>query len=82
MTAPADLLAAIGDRLEAAGIPYMVVGSMAGSFHGYPRTTADIDIVIDPTADSSDARDRPQIPLLASANSQRTRNLQGKARRD
>jgi hypothetical protein len=46
----AELLAFIGDRLEAADIPYMVVGSVAGSFHGEPRTTVDIDIVIDPTA--------------------------------
>ena len=52
MTTQAQLLAAIGDRLDAAGIPYMVVGSVAGSFHGEPRTTVDIDIVIDPTADA------------------------------
>jgi hypothetical protein len=45
-------LSAIADRLEAAGIPYMVVGSVAGSFHGEPRTTVDIDIVIDPTPES------------------------------
>lgn len=30
----------------------MVVGSVAGSFHGEPRTTVDIDIVIDPTAET------------------------------
>lgn len=48
----AHLLAAIADALEEAGIPYMVVGSVAGSFHGEPRTTVDIDIVIDPTAAS------------------------------
>ena len=42
----------MADRLEAAGIPYMVVGSLAGSFHGQPRTTADVDIVIDPSADA------------------------------
>jgi hypothetical protein len=47
---PGDLLAEMAQRLEAAGIPYMVVGSLAGSFHGHPRTTADIDIVIDPSA--------------------------------
>ena len=50
MTTQADLLAAIADRLDAAGIPHMVVGSVAGSYHGEPRTTADIDIVIDPSA--------------------------------
>lgn len=30
----------------------MVVGSIAGSFHGEPRTTVDIDLVIDPTAEA------------------------------
>lgn len=49
MTTQADLLAAIAGRLERAGIPYMLVGSLAGSFHGEPRTTVDIDIVIDPS---------------------------------
>ena len=49
MTAQAELLASIADRLDAAGIPHMVVGSVAGSFHGEPRTTIDVDIVIDPT---------------------------------
>ena len=52
MTTQADLLAAIADRLEGAGIPYMVVGSIAGSLHGEPRTTVDIDLVIDPSPDS------------------------------
>lgn len=48
----AELLADIAERLDAAGIPYMVVGSIAGSFHGEPRTTVDIDVVIDPTAEA------------------------------
>jgi hypothetical protein len=52
VTNPAELLSAIADRLERAGIPYMVVGSVAGSFHGEPRTTIDIDLVIDPSAES------------------------------
>lgn len=52
MTRQADLLAAIADRLDAAQIPYMVVGSVAGSLHGEPRTTVDIDLVIDPTLES------------------------------
>lgn len=52
MTQPGDVLAAMADRLEAVGIPYMVVGSVAGSFHGHPRTTADVDIVIDPSAEA------------------------------
>lgn len=47
-----DLLARIIRRLEDAAIPSMVVGSLASSFHGEPRTTRDIDIVIDPTAEA------------------------------
>lgn len=35
--------------LEDAGIPYMVAGSLGSSFHGRPRATNDVDIVIAPT---------------------------------
>jgi hypothetical protein len=52
VTSQANLLAAIADRLETAGIPYMVVGSVASSYHGEPRTTLDIDIVIDPSSEA------------------------------
>lgn len=48
MSAQGDLLGRITSRLDQAGIPYMVVGSLASSFHGEPRQTRDIDIVIDP----------------------------------
>lgn len=48
----AELLAEIGRRLTEAKIPYMVTGSIASSFHGEPRATRDIDIVIDPMPDS------------------------------
>ena len=48
----AELLAEIGRRLTQARIPYMVTGSIASSYHGEPRATRDIDIVIDPTPDS------------------------------
>lgn len=37
----------IANALDAAQIPYMLVGSFASSYHGAPRSTADIDIVID-----------------------------------
>jgi hypothetical protein len=43
-----DFAAQVLRELEAAGIPYMVVGSVASSFHGDPRSTRDLDIVIDP----------------------------------
>ncbi len=50
MTFAALLADAIG-RLDGAGVPYMVTGSLASSYHGEPRATLDVDVVIDPTAD-------------------------------
>ena len=44
-----DLLHSIAATLEAAGIPFMLTGSMAGAYHGAGRATMDIDLVIDPT---------------------------------
>lgn len=44
----AALLAATITRLERAGVPYMITGSVASSYHGEPRATRDLDIVIDP----------------------------------
>lgn len=38
--------------LDEAGIDYMVAGSVASTLHGHPRTTQDIDIVIDPSSES------------------------------
>lgn len=35
----------ITTRLESAGIPYMLTGSMAMSFYAIPRMTRDIDLV-------------------------------------
>ena len=49
-----ELLASIGQRLAAAGIPYMVTGSVASSFHGEPRATRDLDLVIDPSPETLD----------------------------
>jgi len=48
----ADLLADVIRRLAQAGIPYMVTGSVASTFHGEPRATRDLDIVIDPEPDT------------------------------
>jgi hypothetical protein len=46
-----DVFRRIVDALERAGIPYMLTGSFASAFHGVPRATQDIDMVISPTAD-------------------------------
>lgn len=48
-------LAAIVRELDRAGIPHMLAGSFASSYHGDPRTTNDIDLVIAPTRASLEA---------------------------
>ena len=45
----AEFIAELTRRLDEAGVPYMITGSLAGSFHGEPRATRDVDVVIDPT---------------------------------
>ncbi len=45
----AEFLAAIVARLDSAEIPHMIAGSVASSHHGEPRSTQDIDLVVDPT---------------------------------
>ena len=44
----------VAQRLEAAGIDYMVSGSIASSLQGEPRATHDIDIVVAIRAPASD----------------------------
>ena len=48
----ADLLREVVQALDDAGIPHMLVGSFASTSHGAPRSTQDIDIVIDPTPEA------------------------------
>jgi hypothetical protein len=43
------MLRTIVENLDAIEIRYMVVGSFASSAHGEPRSTRDLDVVIDPT---------------------------------
>jgi hypothetical protein len=43
-------LAEIVAHLKSSGIPFMISGSFASSFHGKPRATNDLDIVIDPNS--------------------------------
>lgn len=43
---------AVFDALEAAAIPYMLVGSLASNFHGIPRSTRDADFVVELSPDS------------------------------
>jgi hypothetical protein len=50
----ADLVRTMVGALDDAGVPHMLVGSFASSMHGAPRTTQDIDIVVDPTPEALD----------------------------
>ncbi len=42
-----EFLGLVTDRLDHLGIGYMVGGSTASSLYGEPRTTRDIDIVVE-----------------------------------
>jgi hypothetical protein len=50
-----SVVARVLRALTASGVSYMLTGSFASSFHGAPRTTHDIDIVIEPTLGTLDA---------------------------
>ena len=47
MNDQADFLKRLVDKLSASGIPSMLVGSVAASYHGHPRSTFDIDLVVE-----------------------------------
>jgi len=49
-----EFLAQVAQCLELAGIPFMVAGSHGSSYHGQPRATNDVDLIIDPTAEQLD----------------------------
>jgi hypothetical protein len=44
----ANLLRRLTAALDQAKIPFMIAGSFASTAHGAPRTTQDLDVVIDP----------------------------------
>ncbi len=47
MNDQADFLKRLLDKLSASNIPFMLVGSVAASYHGHPRSTFDIDLVVE-----------------------------------
>jgi len=47
MNEQSDFLKRLTAKLAEAGIPFMVVGSVAASYHGHPRSTLDLDVVVD-----------------------------------
>lgn len=48
MSDVAELLKRLVEATNQAHVPFMIAGSLASTAHGLPRTTQDIDIVIDP----------------------------------
>lgn len=42
-----QVLAIVAGRLDSAGLPYLLSGSLALAFYGVPRMTRDIDVVVD-----------------------------------
>jgi hypothetical protein len=44
---PEDALKLLLSKLDECGIPYMITGSFASNIHGLPRTTQDVDVVIE-----------------------------------
>jgi hypothetical protein len=53
-----ELLTLVAQRLEAAGIEYMITGSVASSLQGEPRATHDIDVVVAVRAPAADVAAR------------------------
>ncbi len=79
MTQP-ELLQRLVESLEAAGIPYMAAGSLGSSFHGQPRATNDVDMVIDPSAEQLDrlvalVRNRFYVSREAALDALRNRSM-------
>lgn len=48
------LISLVTSRLEAAGFPYMITGSIAMAMYAEPRMTRDVDMVIDCRADDAE----------------------------
>ncbi len=63
-------LPALRALLDAAGVAYRLVGGVAVVHHGYARTTRDVDVLLDPTAD---ARLAPLLTGHGFARESRTR---------
>jgi hypothetical protein len=49
-----EVLRLVAARLDAAGMAYMLTGSMAMNYYAQPRLTRDIDIVVELEADDAD----------------------------
>jgi hypothetical protein len=70
---PGDFLSRLTTKLADAEIPHMVVGSFASSFHGIPRSSQDLDLVVDLEPGSLDRflADLPATDYYADADAAR-----------
>ena len=55
MTGQREFLEQLVRQLEGHGVAFMIAGSIASSFHGEPRATRDVDLVIDCSRDQLSA---------------------------
>ena len=55
MKSQQEFVADVLSLVTAAGIPYMITGSLASTYYGRPRTTQDIDLVIEADANRLNA---------------------------
>lgn len=42
-----DFLARLTSALDQAAVPYMIAGSIASTYYSVPRTTQDVDLVVE-----------------------------------
>jgi hypothetical protein len=42
------------ELLNSNGVEYLVIGAFAVAFHGFPRHTADLDLLVRPTEENAD----------------------------
>jgi hypothetical protein len=56
------LLERIVPAMQRANVPFMIAGSFASAAHGLPRSTQDLDIVIDPSPEALESL-LSQLPL-------------------
>ena len=68
-----ELLTKVVQALDAAGIEYMVTGSVVSSLQGEPRATHDIDLVVDLNVEGSVAAGGVLGPGLLSLGIERSR---------
>jgi hypothetical protein len=61
---PDEAIVAVLAALDAAAIPYMIVGSLASNFHGIPRATRDADFVVRLSHDDLDRLEQHLAPGL------------------